>query len=230
MEPPARTIAHYAILAELGRGTTGIVYEARDTILDRRVALKIPLLGQGAERLAKTQRFLRECQVLAGLTGDPASRIPALHEVGEDGGQPYSIRELVDGHTLAQRVADRTIDLPGALAAFAEVARVVAWVNDRGLAHRNLSLENVLVANDDTAQLIGFGRVGLLTGSPALPPGATGASPEVDVQALQGLLGELFGAFGESCPSQLERLLQPGSVGSARELADAVAAFLVDSG
>ncbi len=92
-----RTIAHYEILEEIGAGGMGVVYRARDTRLDREVAVKaLPEgLAQDAERLA---RFEREAKLLASLNHP---HIAAIHGLEKADGQPFLILELVEGETLA---------------------------------------------------------------------------------------------------------------------------------
>jgi serine/threonine protein kinase len=222
-QSPAIFDNFYEIVRELGRGTTGTVYEARHTRLNRRYALKVPALLPDAEGHVKVQRFFRECQALAHLTGGPDCNIPRLCVVAENAaGQPYSLRDLVDGSTLEQRVSDLSIDLRSGLAVVAEVARVVQWVHGQGFAHRNLSGANVLVAMDGTPWLVGFGRVGLLVGSPMLPAGAAGTPAEVDVRGLQDLLRWLCGALRNALPAGLDRVCAPDAVATAGAFASAV--------
>jgi serine/threonine-protein kinase len=95
------------ILAEVGRGTTGVVYRAQDLQINRVVALKVLLLGPAAERQVRSARFLREARVVACLM--PHANIPAAYAVMEKQGQPYYIREFVEGATLKDRVDARTI-------------------------------------------------------------------------------------------------------------------------
>jgi serine/threonine-protein kinase len=225
-QPPAIFDEFYEIVGELGRGTTGTVYEARHTRLNRRVALKVPDLSPETERPVKAQRFLRECRALAYLTGGPDCGIPRLHVVTEyPAGHPYYARELVDGSTLEQRAAEGAIDLRVGLSVVAEVARVVQWVHEQGFAHRNLSPANVLVARDGSRWLIGFGRVGLLAGSQMLPAGAAGTLAEVDVRGLQELLRWLCGAVRQPVPAGLERAIAPGAVPTAGAFGEAVASY-----
>jgi serine/threonine-protein kinase len=129
-QTPAIFDDFYEIVGELGRGTTGTVYEARHTRLNRRIALKVPDLSSEAERPARARRFLRECRALAYLTGGPACNIPRLLEVTEHpAGCPYSVRELVEGSTLEQRAAEGSLDIRTGLSVIAEVARMVQWVH-----------------------------------------------------------------------------------------------------
>jgi len=225
--PPAIFHDFYEVVSELGHGTTGTVYEARDTRLNVRVAIRVPNLAPDSERLAKTRRFVSECRALAFLTGGTTCNIPRLHAVEEHPpGRFYSVRELVDGSTLEQRVADGSIDLRTGLCIVAGVARVVQSVHERGFAHRNISPTNVLVARDITPWLIGFGRVGLLAGSQLLAAGATGTPVEVDVQGLRELLRWLCGALRCPVPDSLELLNAAGSALTAGAFSDAVASHL----
>ncbi len=225
MAAPAEVFPGFVLLGELGYGTTGVVYDARDTRLNRRVALKAPFLVPEGERTNRTERFLRECQVLAHLTSKPPVAIPGILAVTEFQGQPFYIRELVDGDSLEQRAAIGSIDLRDGLAVISGVARVVQWVHEQGFVHRNLSATNVLVARNNTARLIGFGRVGLLAGSDHVQAGA-GTPAEVDVQGLRDLLRWLCDALRRAVPADVECAIQPGSVASAGAFAEAVASHL----
>jgi len=157
VEPlPAIFDGFYEMVGELGRGATGTVYEARHKTLKRRVALKVPGFSSDAEQLVKAQRFLCECRALAHLTSVPGCNIPRLLVVTEyPEGRPYCVRELVEGSTLEQRIADGSIGLRAGLAVVAETVRVVEWVHAQGFAHRNLSPSNVLVDRDGSVWLMG---------------------------------------------------------------------------
>ena len=213
---------HYEVLAELGRGTTGVVYKALCVPLKRIVALKTPLLDSPPERTARLTRLLREARVLAALTGNPDPHFPTLHAVVECQGQPYLSREFMEGCTLEQMAAVRALGLREGVAVLAAVGRAVHRVHHRGLAHRNLHPSNVLIGPGNAPKLIGFGLVGLLDGSALLPPGRPGASPEVDVRALQGMLDWLCSALGVTLPASLQTVRQPGSVISPGAFAEAL--------
>jgi serine/threonine protein kinase len=212
----------YEIVRELGRGTTGTVYEAWDTRLGRRVALRVPALGPDRAHDLAARQFMAECQVLANLTAGPDCGLPSLRVVAENpAGQLFSVRAFVDGSDLEQRIASGTIDLRSGLAIVARVAKVLQWVHDQGFVHRNLSAANVLVATDGSPWLIGFGRVGHLSGSPRLPAGETGTPAEVDARGLQDLVSWLCGALGETLPPDLRGVCAhdadatPGAIAAA---------------
>jgi serine/threonine-protein kinase len=196
----------YHIIRELGRGTTGTVYEAQHIKLGRRIALKVPDFGADSDRTVIAQKFLFECQALANLTRGPDCSIPRLLVVTEfPPGHPYYVRALVEGGTLEQRVADGSMDLWDGLSVVAKVAEVVQWVHRQGFAHRNLSPANVLIAQDGTPWLIGFGRVDQLAGSPSLPADDSGTRAEIDVQGLQHLLRWLCAALRQPVPDGIDR-------------------------
>src|SRR5262245_5295420 len=108
VDRPTIQFPDYEILAEVGRGTTGIVYRAQCVRLHRVVALKVLLPSLACEAQAR-RRFLREARILANLTRAPDPNFPALHAVGGDDARPYHVREFVEGETLEQRVAARSI-------------------------------------------------------------------------------------------------------------------------
>jgi len=216
---PAWELPGFDILAEVGRGTTGLVYRAKDVRLNRVVALKVLDLGPAAERAMRVARFQREAQVVASLTWKPDPTIPALHAVMEHRGQPHYIRDFVEGKTLEQCAAVGSFKLAEGIRVLEAVARAVARVHARGVAHRNLHPSNVLVAADGAAKLIGFGRVGPLAESELITPGAAGTPAEIDVHALQGMLNWLSSALGQPLPSHVEPAVRPGAASSAAELA-----------
>jgi serine/threonine protein kinase len=224
---PARFAEYYEIVRELGRGTTGTVYEARHTRLNRQVALKVPDLTPESERSARVQRFLQECRALAYLTVGPDCGIPRLYAVTwYPAGHPFCARELVAGRSLEQLATAGSLDRRGGLMVVAQAARVVHWVHEQGFAHRNLTPDNVLLAGDGTQWLIGFGRVGLLAGSPLLPAEAAGTPAEVDVRGLQELLRWLCAALRQPLPAGLRRAIDPGAVPTAGAFGEAVASYL----
>lgn len=216
------TIPAFEILAELGRGTTGVVYEARHIALDHRVALKMPRLDASSEDFNPWEQFMFECRALAALS-EPGLRIPPLFAVGEQAGRPYCIREFVEGATLLELGAKGSIDLTSAIRILVEVATVVERVHERMLVHRNLSAENVLIGKDGTPWLIGFGRVRRLYESrlsDSEPP--FGAIIGVDVWGLQRMLKWICSLKHDAIPHSLQDAQQSDAFANVRELIDAL--------
>jgi len=220
-------------LAELGRGTTGVVYKVMDVRLGRITAVKTVLPYAAEERAAQSARFRREAQILASFNHARHPSIVPVFEVGECEGQAYLSREFVDGNTLEELVTAGSINLRERIHLLATVAKTVAEVHDRGFVHRNLRPANILVGHGNIAKLIGFGLVGVRAGSPRLPPGKSGDSAERDTWALCGMLDWLCTELQEPLSSQLEAVRREyrdaGSVcpfGSAADLAEALFAAL----
>ena len=141
----------YEIRSALGSGGMGEVYRARDPRLGREVAVKIlpEEFARDADRLA---RFEREARLLAALN-HPG--IAAIHEVSETqgkGGTPlhYLVMELVEGETLAERIARGPLPLAEALRVARDVASALTAAHDKGIVHRDLKPANIKVAPDGT--------------------------------------------------------------------------------
>jgi serine/threonine protein kinase len=192
LDQPLIELPGLEILAEVGRGPTGVVYRAQDLPINRLVALKVLLLGSAAERHVRAARFLREARVLACLM--PHANIPAIHAVMESQGQTYYTREFVQGTTLKARVDARAIRESEGIQVLAGIEAALARVHEQGIVHRNLYPENVLVANDGTAKLIGF------SGAAAIDTLVRHGTPtvvlEADMQALRTLRDWMFSRIG----------------------------------
>jgi WD40 repeat protein/tRNA A-37 threonylcarbamoyl transferase component Bud32 len=209
---PPRTISHcwpsvpgYEILEELGRGGMGVVYKARQTKLDRLVALKMILSGAhagGDER----RRFLREAEAVARLQHP---NIVQIHEVGEADGHPFFSLEFCPGGSLEKKL--NGTPWPGRRAAqlVQTLAAAMQAAHDRHIVHRDLKPANVLLAADGTPKVTDFGlakkldasaaqtQSGAVMGTPSyMAPEQAGASkavgPAADVYALGAILYELL--------------------------------------
>src|SRR5215472_5355237 len=129
----------YEILSPLGAGGMGEVYRARDNKLHRDVAIKVlpQTFGSDAERLA---RFRREAQVLASLNHP---HIAAIYGLEESGGVEALVLELVEGETLAERLAKGPLPLEEALEIARQIAEALEAAHERGIVHRDLKPANV---------------------------------------------------------------------------------------
>jgi Tol biopolymer transport system component len=136
---PGTHVGSYEILGLLGAGGMGEVYRARDTTLNRDVALKVllPLVANDPDRLA---RFRREAQVLASLN-DP--HIAQIYGFEDAGGTHALVMELVDGPTLAERIAHGPIPLDDALAIARQIAAALETAHQQGIVHRDLKPANI---------------------------------------------------------------------------------------
>src|SRR3954471_8778704 len=138
----AALAGQYELECEIGRGGMGIVYLARDLRLDRRVAIKtLPphLAGDSVVR----ERFLREART-AGRLSHP--NIVPIHRADELGGHVFFVMGFVDGESLAQRTRARgRLDPREALRAMSDVALALAYAHSRGVIHRDIKAENILI-------------------------------------------------------------------------------------
>lgn len=200
----------FKILTEAGRGNTGIVYRAVDLRINREVGLKVLIAGSVPERDHRASRFLREARVMVSLTPDP--NIPAVHAVEKHLGQPYLVREFVDGVTFQYGVANGLITALEGVDICGTIAGTLARIHQRGLVHRNLYPENILIARDGTPKLIGFSRA---TADAEVTNGPASAK---DVQSLQATLDWLFTAVQKPWPHWLESVRPPKPIHSAEEL------------
>jgi eukaryotic-like serine/threonine-protein kinase len=145
----------YEILSPLGAGGMGEVYRARDSRLDRDVAVKVlpeNLLEDG-EALA---RFEREAKAVAALSHP---NILAIHDFGREGGIAYAVMELLEGETLRERLDAGTMALRKALDYALQIAQGLAAAHDRGIVHRDLKPQNVFVTRDGLLKIFDFGLV-----------------------------------------------------------------------
>jgi two-component system LytT family response regulator len=148
-----RTLSRYRIDDELGRGGMGIVYRARDTKLQRDVALKV----LSADRLADPElrrRFLQEARALAALQ-HPG--IAVVHEIDEADGMAFIAMELIRGERLQDLLAREELDLSALLGLALEIAEALAEAHGKGIVHRDLKPTNVLVTPERHAKLVDFG-------------------------------------------------------------------------
>ncbi len=146
----------YEVTAQIGVGGMGEVYRATDTNLKRAVALKVlpSAVATDPERLA---RFQREAEVLASLNHP---NIAQIHGLERTDGMTALVMELVEGPTLADRVAQGAIAIDEALPIARQIAEALEAAHERGIIHRDLKPANIKVRPDGTVKVLDFGGVG----------------------------------------------------------------------
>jgi serine/threonine protein kinase/Tol biopolymer transport system component len=193
----------YEILSILGAGGMGEVYRARDTRLQRDVAIKVLPAGFSTdpERLA---RFEREARAAAALNHP---NILAVYDIGQHDGLPYIVSELLEGETLRERLNGGSIPIRKAVEYAVQIADGLAAAHERGIVHRDLKPENIFVTVDGRAKILDFGLAKLTHVEPAaaglsLLPTALG----FDIARPQTIAGVVLGTVGYMAPEQVRGL------------------------
>jgi Tol biopolymer transport system component len=194
---PGTRIGSYEVVALLGEGGMGQVYRARDTKLNRDVALKVlpPLVANDPDRLA---RFRREAQVLASLN-DP--HIAQIHGFEDTGGTHALVMELVDGLTLAERIAAGPLPVADALAIAREIASALEAAHQQGIVHRDLKPANVKVREDGTVKVLDFGLAKAFAPEGANATSDVANTPTITSPAMTAV-GMILGTAAYMAPEQ----------------------------
>ena len=186
-------LGHYDVTALIGEGGMGQVYRATDTQLGRDVALKIlpDAFAADPDRLA---RFQREAQILASLNHP---NIAAIHGIEEAEGTRALVLELVEGPTLADRIAKGAIPLDEALPIAKQIAEALDAAHEAGVIHRDLKPANIKVREDGTVKVLDFGLAKALDPE---PQGDPSESPTLTAAATQ--MGVIMGTAAYMSPEQ----------------------------
>jgi tetratricopeptide (TPR) repeat protein/tRNA A-37 threonylcarbamoyl transferase component Bud32 len=191
---PGTRFGRFEIVRELGRGGFGVVYEALDRDLGRRVAFKVVRAGRGSPGL-REERLLREAEAAARLSHP---NLVTLHDVGRSDEGPFLVLELLHGRTLAERLDEGPVTLAEALEVAVQVARGLAWAHAHGVIHRDLKPANVFLCEGGLVKILdfglahAFGQTRVDGGTPAyMAPEQWASAPEderTDVYALGVML------------------------------------------
>ena len=182
----------YEIVSHIGAGGMGEVYRARDSRLDRDVAIKV-LSDAVAEDPAALGRFEREAKAVAALSHP---NILAIHDVGSEAGVSFAVMELLSGESLAERIAQSKLPWRRAAAIGIEIAEGLFAAHSKGIVHRDLKPANVFLTSDGRVKILDFGiaRVAPLpsAGETSAATVAGGTSP-----------GTVLGTVGYMSPEQV---------------------------
>ena len=172
---PGSRLGPYEIIAQLGQGGMGIVFRARDTKLEREVAVKV-LPRNLAEDPDALARFEREAKAVAALSHP---NILAIHDFGREEGTVYAAMELLEGETLRQRLQDGALPTRKAVEIALEIAGGLAAAHEKGIVHRDLKPENVFLLGSGQVKVLDFGLA-------RMDPVAPEAARRADDVALDG--------------------------------------------
>ncbi len=186
---PGTRFGNYEILQRLGAGGMGEVYRARDTRLDREVALKTISRSQSSQPEALS-RFEREARSASTLNHP---NIVTIYELGEVHGTRYIAMELVDGKTVRALLASGPMPFRKSLAIAAQIADGLAKAHEVGIVHRDLKPENLMLSNDGTAKVLDFGLAKLGRVDPVRSANASTSISEY---------GTVMGTVGYMSPEQ----------------------------
>jgi eukaryotic-like serine/threonine-protein kinase len=150
---PESNISHYRIVSKIGAGGMGEVYRARDSRLDRDVAIKVlpAELSNDEDRL---RRFEQEAKATSALNHP---NILTVFDIGEHDGAPFIVAELLDGEELRARLDEGPIPLRKTIDYAQQIVSGLSAAHQRGIVHRDLKPENIFVTNDDRVKILDFG-------------------------------------------------------------------------
>jgi eukaryotic-like serine/threonine-protein kinase len=194
---PGTRFGTYEIASQIGAGGMGEVYRARDTRLNRDVAIKVlpDAFTHDPDRLA---RFTREAHLLAALNHP---HIGAIYGIEDDAGRRALILELVKGDTLADRIAQGRIPLRDALPIARQICEALQTAHEQGIIHRDLKPSNIKLTPDDIVKVLDFGLAKL--GHPDAVSGRdVTLSPTITSPALMTTAGVVLGTAAYMSPEQ----------------------------
>jgi eukaryotic-like serine/threonine-protein kinase len=189
-----KIVGPYVVGASLGAGGMGEVYRARDTKLKRDVAIKV-LPEISATDVERKLRFEREAELLASLNHP---NIAHLYGLEDTNGVRALVMELVEGATLAERIAQGPIPLEEAVMLARQIAEGLEYAHERGIIHRDLKPANIKVTPDGQVKILDFGLAKALAGD--IGEGDIATSPTISVAATSA--GMLLGTAGYMSPEQ----------------------------
>jgi serine/threonine protein kinase len=157
-----KSLAHYQINSQIGKGGMGEVYQAKDQKLGRDVAIKV-LPEEFARDHDRVSRFQREAKLLASLNHP---NIASIHGLEESDGTHFLVMELIGGDTLADRIKTGPIPVEEALKLALQIAEALEAAHDKGVIHRDLKPSNIKITPEGKVKVLDFGLAKAFAGSP----------------------------------------------------------------
>jgi len=159
-------IAHYELLEKLGEGGMGLVYKARDLLLNRTAALKF--LPPDAIDDDKRRRFVQEAQAASALNHP---NIVTIYEVGQADGRDFIAMELIQGQRLDEVIGPKPLPLAKSIACGIQIADALAAAHTAGIVHRDLKPGNVMITESGIVKVLDFGLAKVVTPTSSASPG-----------------------------------------------------------
>ncbi|HYP25848.1 MAG TPA: UvrD-helicase domain-containing protein [Blastocatellia bacterium] len=189
------TVAHYRIIEPLGMGGMGAVYKAHDEKLDRIVAVKF-LTPDAVAHEDRRRRFLQEARAASALNHP---HILTVYEIGDADGKPFIVMEFIEGETLRQKIASRSIAILEALDMAVQIAQGLSKAHAHGIVHRDLKPENLMISRDGYAKILDFGLAKLTERKRA---SRAGSAAKTMLQVITSS-GTIMGTIKYMSPEQL---------------------------
>ncbi len=191
-----RTISHYEVLEQLGQGGMGVVYKARDTHLDRLVALKV-LPTEAVRDPERRQRFVQEAKSASALNHP---NIVTVYDIDSAAGVDFIAMEYVAGQTLDERIGRKGLPLKDALRYAIQIADALSKAHAAGIVHRDLKPANIMVTAEGQVKVLDFGLAKLIEPkeSSAETPTMTASEQKITKE------GKIVGTLAYMSPEQAE--------------------------
>ena len=190
----------YEILSQIGKGGMGEVYLAKDTKLDRNVALKI-LPAELASSRDRMIRFVQEAKAAAALNHPNVAHV---YEISEHDGLNFIAMEYVEGRTLREKIHYEQTDLRKLLKYLQQVASGLAKAHAAGIVHRDLKPDNIMITRDGYAKILDFGLAKLIEIPTPGPDGGTISDAATVALEPHSIPGRLLGTVGYMSPEQAQ--------------------------